>query len=855
MSKPNVSQPLLHSLVLTASIALIGGPIAALAAESKPLPLLSGKPAGAEASRVKGATALILKPEKGVWDLSHYDSVYLKLHNPGKDRLIVWARAENPEAKGVTDNCRTATVLNAGQSATMRLRLMRRPEDPTYAPFSPFFMYFTRINVRDNTLDPSAVARLVVWLENPKGGQSVTVESVTAEGNGVPSPVPFFPFVDKYGQYKHTDWPDKIYEDADFAKALEKDKAEMAAHPGPSDWDKWGGWKDGPKQEATGFFYPKKVDDKWWLVDPSGALFYSYGATGTGGGGEASPVTDKEKWFEELPSPDGPFGKYWSEGKGARFMYYENGKEWRAFSFSGANAQRKYGEDWRETTADFLHSRLRNWGLNSIGNWSDPVVYLKRKTPYFVPVSSAPLKLDRMPDVFDPDFARSINVAMDEEKERGTAGDPWNVGYLVDNELTWGSGRNGMRLSEGVLRAAPDAASKKVFLEDLKAKYQTVEELNKAWGSNYGTWEALQEARALPENINESFSADCAEFAGKFAEKYFSTVRDAVKRVAPNNLYLGCRFNGHIDDSLMKIAAKYVDVISYNCYESVSRFDQYRDVVDKPFLVGEFGVTSDLGQMPWRGKILTEEEGARLEALEQWLGEAFTHPAVVGAHFFQFRDQPLTGRPDGEATLRGFVNGADTPHFDLVQVNRRHAYHLYKTRSTGQVPSRWTDQPIAGLVGVGTWDTQAEYKDITIKKGDEILFASDFTKGTEGWSTTGGKWEVVDGALRQSGGGEGARALVGDLDWSDYTLTLKARKLGGKEGFLIIFGVPNDSTRSWLNLGGWGNTLYALEVPGILSGRIPGSIETDRWYDIRVEVKGNNVKAYLDGKLVQEATR
>jgi hypothetical protein len=53
---------------------------------------------------------------------------------------------------------------------------------------------------------------------------------------------------------------------------------------------------------------------------------------------------------------------------------------------------------------------------------------------------------------------------------------------------------------------------------------------------------------------------------------------------------------------------------------------------------------------------------------------------MVGAHFFQFRDQPLTGRPDGEAVLRGFVNVTDTPHFDLVQVNRRVAYDLYRKR-------------------------------------------------------------------------------------------------------------------------------------------------------------------------------
>jgi len=36
---------------------------------------------------------------------------------------------------------------------------------------------------------------------------------------------------------------------------------------------------------------------------------------------------------------------------------------------------------------------------------------------------------------------------------------------------------------------------------------------------------------------------------------------------------------------------------------------------------------------------------------------------------------------------------------------------------------------------------------------------------------------------------------------------------------------------------------------------VVGKIETNRWYDIRIEVQGPSVKAYLDGKLVQQARR
>ncbi|MDQ3813986.1 MAG: DUF1080 domain-containing protein, partial [Armatimonadota bacterium] len=258
--------------------------------------------------------------------------------------------------------------------------------------------------------------------------------------------------------------------------------------------------------------------------------------------------------------------------------------------------------------------------------------------------------------------------------------------------------------------------------------------------------------------------------------------------------------------------------------------------------MGEFGVTSDQGQMPWRGQVYTEEQGARLRPLETWLAQGFVHPALVGAHCFQFRDQPLTGRADGEATLRGFINVADTPHFDLVQVNRRLAYKLYQTRSTGRAPTPWSNQPIRCMIGVGTWATQAEFKDIKVTRGDQTLLASDFSRGTEGWKLTHGKWEVVDGALRQSSDEQDARALIGDPTWGDYTLSLKARKLGGKEGFLIIFGSPGDDAKSWWNLGGWDNTQHAIQIPGVPPSEVPGKIETNRWYDIRVELQGPTVK-------------
>ena len=140
-------------------------------------------------------------------------------------------------------------------------------------------------------------------------------------------------------------------------------------------------------------------------------------------------------------------------------------------------------------------------------------------------------------------------------------------------------------------------------------------------------------------------------------------------------------------------------------------------------------------------------------------------------------------------------------------------------------------------------------------RGDKPLFKSDFSKGLAGWRTHQGNWHVKDGALQQTEPLPDMRATIGDKSWKDYTLTLKARKLGGDEGFLILFNVQDDNAKSWWNIGGWGNVRHALEMDGVTAPAVNGRIETGRWYDIKVENTGNRIRCWLDGKLIHEARR
>ncbi len=159
-----------------------------------------------------------------------------------------------------------------------------------------------------------------------------------------------------------------------------------------------------------------------------------------------------------------------------------------------------------------------------------------------------------------------------------------------------------------------------------------------------------------------------------------------------------------------------------------------------------------------------------------------------------------------------------------------------------------------GSIGIGTWATQAEFKDIKITRDDQIVFSCDFTNGTDGWQLLGeGDWKTEDGVLRQNSTSYNVRTIKNINFRMGYTYSLKARKISGAEGFLVFFSMNEKGPLYRWNLGGWGNTRHAfVDVDEILT-ETPGFIETGKWYDIKIEFKNGKALCYLDNELVQSA--
>jgi alpha-L-arabinofuranosidase len=156
-----------------------------------------------------------------------------------------------------------------------------------------------------------------------------------------------------------------------------------------------------------------------------------------------------------------------------------------------------------------------------------------------------------------------------------------------------------------------------------------------------------------------------------------------------------------------------------------------------------------------------------------------------------------------------------------------------------------------GQVGIGTWLTQAEFKDFSLVSGGKAIPIPEFSQ----WKKTNGAWQNAGATIRQTGNGENAFLTFGSPDLANYTFSFKARKTGGAEGFLVPFHFLDVQDTALFNLGGWGNSASGVEFRGAgteAPARLNRKIEQGRWYDVRIETEGPTYRCFVDGEKIFE---
>jgi len=564
----------------------------------------------------------------GPWDLSNNGTIAIELENTSPEyevRLCVDLTGQG------ASRCRTL-MIPAGFKGTVdvdvcpkiahpevaaRLKLMRTTpfmggdRDKTYdaanVPSVTIAHHWSGASNGPNELVPQVIVRKVVAKDTSVRDWPAWY-GMTAEE--------FFPFVDRYGQFRYRDWPRKVKSDDDLKTAVREETVDLAAHLSPAGWNEYGGWEKGPQLKATGRFRVEKIDGKWWFVDPKGRLWWSHGVVRVLPSSAVTPLDGREDYFADLPKDDAsdPFGAFYHTYDELLKPYYEKRGWKRTYDFSAANLMRKYGSDWRATFADLSHRRLRSWGLNTIANSSDGDIRRMNRTPWIERLETRGPKCNEqqgdgwwhVPDPYHPEFRRYLRELL--ESRRAELTSPWCAGIFVDNEHSW-----------------------------------------------------------------------CG-ISDKTVREYFKVIREEIKRLDPNLLYFGCRFAGSTE-SIVRICSEYSDVVSYNVYRF--RLDQLKlpKGVDKPILIGEFhfGSTDDTGLFnPSLVQVAGQKK--RAEAYVRYLDDALAHPNVVGTHWHQFSDQPLTGRFDGENFNVGFTDVCDIPYPEMRTALRDVGATLYERR-------------------------------------------------------------------------------------------------------------------------------------------------------------------------------
>ena len=143
-------------------------------------------------------------------------------------------------------------------------------------------------------------------------------------------------------------------------------------------------------------------------------------------------------------------------------------------------------------------------------------------------------------------------------------------------------------------------------------------------------------------------------------------------------------------------------------------------------------------------------------------------------------------------------------------------------------------------MGLGTWKTAAAFKDVHVARRGRAILTGPFSKDIirKQWTGVKGNWRFGrkqdKNTYRQVDAGvQNAFALVGEASWTDCTLTLKARKTGGAEGFFIPFRWRDDKNYFVWNIGGKGNKHHKIER------KVNGAAHVDVCKQVNGKVKTN----------------
>ncbi len=510
------------------------------------------------------------------------------------------------------------------------------------------------------------------------------------------------PLVDRFGQNNRVKYPGKIHSEEELRADAAKEAAEPT-HPANGSLDQYGGLSGSQQSlnlRKTGYFHVENAAGRWMFVTPEGNAFFQLGVCTLTPLDDYTLVKGREQEFEFVPKPGDEFASAWRPGSPGALSYYL------------VNWVRKFGKpfDQEEWSAQVVR-RLRSWGFNSGGAWTKPTEAMKQASfPYALMLPTEhlpglpPVKgIDRLFDPFDATSARVLEEAFAKHLP-GRADDPLIIGYFLGNE----------QLFENLPKVIPGldgkSASKQRLVELLRARYgDDTSRFAAAWQPRtpIASFDVMPD---LPLEVSTQAAADdMKEFYALFVDTYYRLVSTLFKKYDQNHLLLGSRWQPGTanNETLVRTAAKYVDVISVNYYayavETAFLQRIHRWSPERPMLLSEWHYTcTDQGLAG--GKEVSNQKERGL-AYRNYVETVAALPFVIGSQWFSYVDQALTGRWfegfRGEGGNIGLVDVTDRPYLPFVNEARITNSEIYEIMFAKRPPYQFDDPRFAGRAGAG----------------------------------------------------------------------------------------------------------------------------------------------------------
>jgi hypothetical protein len=451
------------------------------------------------------------------------------------------------------------------------------------------------------------------------------------------------PVLDEFNQWAHADWPGKLKSKAQLDNELAEEQKTYGSFA-DYNYCELGGYKN-TQAKATGFFRVEEINGKWWFVDPHGHLFLSTGSNGAGAGFGGRPGSQNRQAGQGAGQGAGQQGQGQGQRPGQTQGVSQNPNQ--------PNVQGQGPARQPNPGTERITPRLKSWGMTTGGKDMAYTVMMRW------PRGQGPSFLG-LPDVYAEDFAAAIDNSA-KTICVPLKDDPQLLGYFVGNEPAFDGREN--ELIDIILAGPASATQAKVI--DFLTRGDT--------------------------------PARRKEFIIRAFEKYLDLTCAAIKKYDPNHLTLGIRFGGNPSDELLRTGRKF-DVCSINVYEyePMAQLDRVYRYTGRPALIGEFHIgvpANGLGA----GLVQAKDQKERGVAYRFYMEQAASVNCFLGAYWFQWRDEPVLGRMDGENYNIGLVDVNDRPYKELVEAIKATNKRLYDVHS-GKI-NPFNQKPLASEAG------------------------------------------------------------------------------------------------------------------------------------------------------------